>query len=514
MSLAAKPSLPNDVAQLQDIATAQQVRIDELEKLVAIHEEMIRLMRIQKYGAKSEKLNDDQLSFLDEEPGVKPEEVENEIPHAEKSSPRKKRKTKPGRVNLPDHLPRVEELIACTAEQCLCGQCGQSTHVIGYEESEVLDVKPAEFFVRVLRREKRACRRCPDEGVTCASTPLRIIEKGKFSDTLIVDLVIKKYRDHLPLYRQSLSLLADAGIDVHRSTLCGMVMKVGDLCIALNRAMKAELFATGYIQADETPVGVQSGRTKGRNHQAYVFQFSHPGGTAIFEFHCSRERAGPERFLQGYKGILQTDGYSAYNNFREESIERIGCLAHIRRKFFDAHKVAKEDPQPLEIIKAIAEVYEVEDDARERQLDPEQRRLLRQEKSVPLLSALKQRILEIRADSQVLPGSLLGKACKYAINQWERMSKSMDHGEVEIDNNRCENGIRPLAVGRKNWLHIGSEQAGPKIAAIVSIIETCRRLNINVREYLLDVLPGLSERPQSELPDLTPLVWKARQQVS
>ena len=293
-----------------------------------------------------------------------------------------------------------------------------------------------------------------------------------------------------------------------------MVMKVGDLCMALTRAMKAELFATGYIQADETPVGVQSERTKGRNHQAYVFQYSHPGGTAIFEFHCSRERAGPEKFLHGFKGILQTDGYLAYENFAKDSIERIGCLAHIRRKFFDAHKVAKQDPQPLEIIKRIAEIYEIEDDAGERQLDPEQRRLLRQEKSVPLLRNLKERIIEIRADSKVLPKSLLGKACKYAINQWERMSRSMDHGEVEIDNNRCENGIRPLAVGRKNWLQIGSEQAGPKIAAIVSIIETCRRLDINVREYLLDVLPGLSERPQSDLPGLTPLAWKARQQRS
>lgn len=514
MSQVANQPLPDDVVQLQDIAKAQQMRIDELEKLVAIHEEMIRLMRIQKYGAKSEKLNDDQLSFLDEEPGVQPEEVENEIPHADKPSPRKKRKKKPGRVKLPDHLPRVEELIACTAEQCVCGQCGESTQVIGYEESEVLDVKPAEYFVRVVRREKRACQRCPDEGVTCASTPARIIEKSKFSDALIIDLVIKKYRDHLPLFRQCLSLFADAGLDIHRSTLCGIIMRVGELCIALNRAMKAELFATGYIQADETPVGVQSGRTKGKNHQAYVFQFSHPGGTALFEFHCSRERAGPEKFLQGFIGILQTDGYSAYNNFNEDSIERVGCLAHIRRKFFDAHKVAKEDPLPLEIIKSIAEIYEIEDEAREQQLNPEQRRLLRQEKSVPLLSALKARILEIRADSKVLPGSLLGKACTYAINQWERMSKSMDHGEVEVDNNRCENGIRPLAIGRKNWLHIGSEQAGPKIAAIVSIIETCRRLDINVREYLLDVLPGLSERPQSDLPELTPLAWKARQQRS
>lgn len=512
MSQLVHQSLPEDVAKLQEIAKAQRTRIDELEKLVVIHKEMIRLMRIGKYGATSEKLSNDQLSFLEEEPGVKPEEVENEATHTEKKKSKKKRNPKPGRVDLPAHLPRVKEVIACSPEQCHCGHCGEATHVIGYEESEILDVKPAEYFVRVVQREKRACRSCPDEGVTCASAPKRIIEKGKLSDALVIDAVIKKYRDHNPLYRQSYSLFDDAGIDIHRSTLCVNVMKVGELCASLTRVMKTELFAQGYIQADETPVGVQSSRSQGKNHQGYVFQYSHPKGTAIFDFQCSRERAGPQMFLQGFKGVLQTDGYTGYDKFQEEMIVRIGCMAHIRRKFFDAHKVAKEDPMPLEIIEQIAEVYLIEEQAREAQLNPEQRKALRQEKSVPKLAELKKRILELRQDPKVLPKSLLGKACSYALNQWERTVKYVEHGEVEIDNNRCENGIRPLALGRKNWLHIGSEDAGPKIAGIISIMETCRRLGINARDYMLDVLPGLAERKQSELKDLTPLEWKARQQ--
>lgn len=507
-------SLPDDVAKLQDIAKAQQFRIGELEKLVTIHEEMIRLMRIQKYGAKSEKLNDNQLSLLEDEPGVKSEEVDSEVSHAEKKPPRKKRNPKPGRIDLPAHLPRVEETIACTPGQCRCGECGQDTHVIGFEKSEILDLKPAEYFVRVILREKRACRRCPDQGVVCAASPEQIIEKGKLSDAIVVDAVIKKYRDHQPLYRQNVSLLDDVGIDIHRSTLCSNVMKVGDLCIPLNRAMKTELFSGGYIQADETPVGVQSGRTQGKNHQAYVFQYSHPRGIAIFDFQCSRERAGPREFLRGFEGLLQTDGYAGYNKFEETLITRIGCMAHIRRKFFDAHKAGKEDPKPMEIVRMIAKLYEVEEEAREAQLNAEQRLELRREKSVPLMDALKRRIIELRQDPSVLPKSLLGKACTYGLNQWDRVAKYLEHGEVEIDNNRCENGIRPLAVGRKNWIHIGSEAAGPRIAAIVSIMETCRRLKINVRDYLMDVLPGLSERDQRDLPTLTPLAWKSRQTTS
>jgi len=292
------------------------------------------------------------------------------------------------------------------------------------------------------------------------------------------------------------------------------VMKAGELCAALARAMKGELFATGYIQADETPVGVQSGRTQGRNHQGYIFQYSHPRGIAIYDFRCSRVRAGPREFLKRFAGLLQTDGYTAYNNFDEEAIERIGCLAHIRRKFNDAHKAGKEDPRPLEILGRIAELYRVEESAREDKLDAAARRALRQEKSVPLMAALKERILELRHNPKVLPESLLGKACNYALNQWERTARYLERGEVEIDNNRCENGIRPIAVGRKNWLHIGGEEAGPKIAGIISIMETCRRLDINVREYLLDVLPGLADKPQSELANLAPTAWKARQDAA
>ena len=223
---------------------------------------------------------------------------------------------------------------------------------------------------------------------------------------------------------------------------------------------------------------------------------------------CGRD--GPRNFLHGFRGRLQCDGYAGDNEFDDEAIQRIACLAHIRRKFCDAQKVAPEDPRPLSILGPIKDLYRIEKQAREQGLDAEARRQLRQARSAPIMAQLKERILQER--QAVLPASAMGKACDYARGQWNRMERYLEHGEVEIDNNHCENGIRPVALGRKNWLHIGSEEAGAKIAPILSRLETCRRLGIKAREYLLDVLPGLSERDQSEVPALTPTQWLKRRQ--
>lgn len=495
-------NLPDDVDSLREMVVSLQAQ-------VRLQKEMIRLMRIEKYGPKSEKLNDAQLELLDLEPGVHAAEIEKEAEQQITCTPKKKRNPKPGRQSLPEHLPRVEEIVACAPEQSACASCGKETHTIGYDTSEQLEVEPAKYFVRVIKREKRACRSCPDEGVACAPAVARILEKSKLSDRMIVDIVLAKYRDHLPLYRQSAMLAADAGVEISRSTLCHQVMHVGSLCCALVREMKKDLLAGGYIQADETRVGVQSDRTKGRNHRGWIWEYSRPHGPAIFEIRMERSREGPREFLKDYVGKLQCDGYVVYEDLGNAQIERFGCMAHVRRKFFDAHKVMKQEPLPLEILGVFKELYRIEGQAREDKLEAGQRRDLRQREAAPVMARLKSRLIEIR--QQELPAGLMAKACDYALGQWEQIEKYLECGEVEIDNNWAENAIRPIALGRKNWLHIGSEEAGPNIGAILSIVETCRRLGINVRDYLMDVLPGLSERPISQIVQMTPMVWKARQ---
>ena len=241
-----------------------------------------------------------------------------------------------------------------------------------------------------------------------------------------------------------------------------------------------------------------------------MWEYSAPGGVVVFDFRMGRGRDGPAAFLKGFVGTLQCDGYGAYDELGE-AIVYAGCMAHARRGFVDAAKVAPLDPLPAEAITRFGELYAVEKEARQTGLGAEERKVLRQEKSAPVMAALKDRLVAIR--QQIAPGGALAKACDYALGQWSRLEEFLNDGRIEIDNNWCEGAIRPLALGRKNWLHIGSEAAGPKVAAIASIVETCRRLDINLRKYLNDVLPRLGEWPITRVAELTPAAWKAAQQT-
>jgi transposase len=254
------------------------------EVKIKLLEERLRLDRIARYGKRSETLSDLQLQLLDLEPGVSSEEVEaeseseplNSQPAQDRSSTKPRRKH-PGRQELPSHLERIEQIVACTPEQCSCGKCGKHTTVIGYEETEVLDVRPAEYYVKVIRREKRACRACEEQGVETAPAPERIVAKSVLSDQVIIEAVIAKYCASLPLYRQQAMIKRDAGVEIALSTLNDGVLRVGELLIPVSAAMKREVLATTYIQADETPVGVQTHDKRGRNHQAYMWQYGSPG---------------------------------------------------------------------------------------------------------------------------------------------------------------------------------------------------------------------------------------------
>lgn len=489
-------------------------RIEALEQENRLLRLELRLLRIKHFGASSEKLSDGQLELMEGEPSVEKAEIESEVallPEAKEAADRQLKRSRqgihPGREPLPAHLPRVEQMIACSPEACHCGQCGRENKVIGYERTEVLDVEPAKYFVRVLMREKRACPSCEEMGVATAAMPVRIVEKGKLSDAVVVDSLVRKYGEHTPLYRQLVGLEREAGVILSPATFNSGVMRCGELLTPLSRAMREELLGGGYVQADETPVGVQCDLKKGRNHRSYFFEYSRPQGLVVYDFQMSRGRAGPEDFLKGFKGVLQTDGYTGYDQVGAKGgIAHAACMAHVRRKFHEAHLIAKSDPLPREIIESIAALYALETCAREEKMDAQTRLALREARSAPLVKTLKERLVEVRA--AVLPKSALGKACSYALGLWPRLEVFLREGRVEIDNNWCENGMRPLALGRKNWLHIGSPEAGIKIAAIASIFETCKRHGINVREYLLDVLPRIADWPSERIAELTPLNWK------
>jgi transposase len=477
-----------------------------LQREVRYLRELLRLARIAKYGPGREELSDQQLELLELEPGVRAEEIEAESQKAQLKLPlRSPRQEGHGRQSLPSHLPRVEQIIACPEEQCVCGSCGREKTLIGYESSEQLEVEPAKYFVRVTKREKRACQHCPQQGVACAPARVQIIDKSLATDRLVIETIVSKYLDHLPLYRQSAILLRDTGIELSRNTLCDWVMRVGQLLQPVAGAMAQELLAGPYLQADETPVDVQLKDSKAKNHQAYLWQYSAPGGAVVFDFQLSRSREGPKRFLGNYEGILQTDGYAAYDRVGGVKIVHAGCWAHARRYFFQAVEAHRQDRAAIALVATIDELFALDAQAREQGLSFLERDQLRQQKAPALLERIAKQIAAAKAQS--LPQSALAKACNYTLCQWGRLSQFLDYPLLELSTNLAENAMRPIALGRKNWLHFGSPQAGVRIAAILSVLETCRRLHLPARDYLASILPGLADLPLRQVSQLTPSTW-------
>lgn len=385
---ALKAHLP---APLLDAVGNKLRQLDFAELKIQLLEERLRKKRIEKYGPKSDALSSAQLELLELEPGVSSAEVDREARREplEAVKTKKRRKAHPGRQQLPAELPRVETTMACTAEQCVCPRCGQETSVIGYDESEMLDVEPAKYFVARTRREKRACSRCADAGVATAPVPPRIVEKGLVSDRIVINTILDKYSAHLPLYRQSALLDRDSGLEIARATMDGWVMRVGELLMPVAGAMRKELLAGSYIQADETPVAVQMHDGRGTNHQGYLWQYGSPGGSVVFDFRMGRAREGPKLFLDKYEGILQTDGYAAYDGVGGQDLIHAACWAHSRRKFVDALKLNAKDAAAADILTRIDALFAVDARAREQELALEVRHRLRQQESAPLLGPLR-----------------------------------------------------------------------------------------------------------------------------
>ena len=520
------------MGQLEEQVEAQDRVIAEKSQALAAAEaiiqqlkEALRMERIRKYGKQSEKLSDLQLQLLDLEPAVSSDEIETEVASgplpevehekADEVAPRRKSKPHPGRNELPAHLERVEEIVVCATEQCTCGKCGRETQVIGYEETEVLGMKPAVHFVRVIKREKRACKSCVEHGVVTAPAPVRIAPKSIFADETIIDFIIRKYADALPLYRQRAILMRDLGIDVALTTINDAVLRVGELLIPVVETMKRNLLAGGYIQADETHIDVQTPDKKGENHRGYFWQYSAPMKGVVFDFEMTRGKQVAKDFFKDYGGILHTDGYVAYEkDIGADGMIHACCLAHSRRKFIDAIKVqtkAKATDAKLERVVALMDnLFAIDREAREQNLSLDDRHALRQERAPVVIAELRALLSAMQASGTILPQSVAGKAINYTLKRWVELTQFLDHPIIELSTNWAENSMRPIAIGRKNWLHLGSKEAGPKIAALFSIVESCRKLGVHIRKYLADTLPGLADRSIHELAELTPAAYAAK----
>jgi len=506
------------IAERDTIATERDqlaVRTAKLEYIVA---EMRRAM----YGRRSERIDDDQLALALE--ALETEHAKSEA-QAEKADPRlKSERTKQRRASRKDnldHLPHEEVVIEPESKVCPC--CSGALHVIGEEVSRRLDKEPAKLTVVVTRRPKYACRGCEkngaDEvaGIIQAPAPARLIEGGLPTERLVADIVVSKFADHLPLYRQS-QILARSGVRIERSTLAHWVGAAAAELAPLHDRLIALLKASPKLFCDETRCPVlDPGR--GRTKTGYMWAIARddrPWGGAdppavAYSYAPGRGAQHAVKLLAGFSGVLQVDGYAAYSQLAAPSraggpVTLAYCWSHLRRRFYELY-VGGNQPIATEALARIKLLYEIEAEARG--LPPELRRAIRQERSKPLVDAMKPWLETSLA--KVPKGGKLGEALAYGLNQWDGLVRYVDDGRIEIDSNTVERSIRPLVLTRKNALFAGHDLGAEGWAMIASLVETCKLNLVDPLAWMTDVLTKLVNRwPASKIDELMPWAYAAK----
>jgi len=476
-------------------------------KIDALTFELARLRRIQ-FGAKNETLSPLQRDLFAETLATDIAAIEGELEQLAEAEPcatvTKPKRPRAGRQPLPEHLPRIEH--RHEPESCSCGQCGNALVKISEDITEQLDVEPAKFFVHRHIRPQYACRRC--ETITAAPIPPAVIDGGMAAVGLLTWIMIGKFVDHLPLYRLE-QIAARDQVTLARSTLAEWVGRVGVALQPLVDRLVWHLLQGNMLHADETPVSQLdpgSGKTKKAYLWAYRSNDLQTGPRIIvFDYQPGRSGSHARGFLGDWRGHLLVDDYAGYKALftpdgKQDACVELGCLAHARRKFVDLHK-ANQSPMALEALNRIAVVYAIEAEGKD--LSIEERQRLRSEKSLPALKSLHAWLLDTR--SQTASGGSAAKALDYSLKRWPSLSRYADTGHLPIDNNPVENCIRPIALGKKNWLFVGSERAGRRAAAIQTLLGTAKLNGLNSAEWLKDTLGKLPTWPNSRIDELLPL---------
>lgn len=496
-------ALPEDPERLKAMVLAERAESERLRQIIAA-------LQRHRFGRRAESLPEDQLQLALEEV----EQVEADGQAAAETTAPDQRKAhaatrRRNRGALPAHLPRVETVVDIDSTICPC--CSGALHRIGEDVSERLDIIPAQFRVLVVRRPKYACRTCED-GVVQAPVPARLIEGGLPTEALVAQVLVAKYVDHLPLYRQA-QIYARQGIALDRSTLADWVGRAAFLLRPVHQRLLDRLKDSTKLFADETTAPVLDpgrGTTKTGQIFAYVRDDRPWGGAdppgVAYVYAPDRRAERPIAHLAGFRGVLQVDGYAGYKVLAEKGDVRLAfCWSHVRRKFYD---LAQSGPAPIaaEALIRIAALYRIEDDIRGRSADD--RRAARQERSRPLIEALQPWLREKL--SLISQKTKLAEAIRYALSRWAGLCLFLDDGRIEIDNNTVERAIRPLALNRKNALFAGSDGGAQHWAVIASLIETCKITGVEPYAYLVDVITRIvNGHPQNRLDELLPWAYSA-----
>lgn len=427
-----------------------------------------------------------------------PEEQKIEKPAEYETVKRKKPESKkqPLRLELPAHLPRKVEVIEPEG-------LPENAKKIGELVTEVLEYEEANIYVRQIIRPKYIIEQNDEETrIVTAGLPSLPIAKGNAGPSMLAHIIISKYVDHLPLYRQA-QIFKRQNLLIAESTLGGWFKGTCTLIEPLYEALKNKMFSCDYLQADETPIPVLSRDKPGSTHKGYHWVYYDPlRKLVLFDYQKSRGREGPDELLQNFKGYLQTDGYQVYDGLKnQENIIQLACMTHARRKF--EHALNSDQLLAQEMMVLFGELYEVERQAREVGLSYDALKDLRQEKAKPVLEKMKAWLDEHLLT--VLPKSALGVAIAYTQNLWPRLIRYIDDGRFQIDNNLIENSIRPVALGRKNYLFAGSHDAAKNASMIYSLLATCKINNIEPKAWLKEILTMLPDCPANLLHELLPV---------
>lgn len=482
-------------------------------KIAALTHELAYYKRI-RFSTKSEALAPLQRDVFEETWNTDISAIEAEVeqlqdePHASVTRPKRLRA---GRQPLPIHLPRIEH--RHEPESCTCGQCGRELVKIGEEVTEQLDVEPAQFFVHRHIRPQYACRSC--ETITAAPVPPAVIDGGLAAVGLLSWVMISKFLDHLPLYRLE-QIAARDGVNLSRSTLADWVGRLGVALQPLADRLAWHLLQRDCLHADETPVP-QLDPGNGKTKKAYLWAYRsndlQPGPKIIvFDYQAGRSGRHAQQFLDDWQGYLVVDDYAGYKALfaaarthpehqrRLEPCIELACWAHARRKFFDLLQ-ASQSPIAQEALQRIAVLYAIEAEGRDMSIEERQR--LRAEKSLPLLSALHDWLQQTRLHTA--PNTATAKAIDYSLKRWAALSRYAETGDLPIHNNPVENSIRPIALGKKNWLFAGSERAGRRAAVIQTLLGTAKLNGLDPAAWLKETLEKLPTWPNSRIDELLPL---------
>jgi transposase len=506
--MAATPRVLPDLNQL-DLASLRALIFSQHEELLSRDAEienlklLIAKLRRMQFGRRSEKVERqiEQLQLrLDE---LESKRAENEASSASvASAPAVHPGRKPARRPLPEHLPRETQTVP--PKETKCPECGGELKHLGEDVSEMLEYVPEHFKVIRRVRPKLACGCC--DKIVQAEAPSRPIARGMAGPGLLAHVLVSKYCDHLPLYRQE-EIYERAGVELDRATLADWVGSVSGLLQPLVEALRRHVMAGQKLHADDTPVPVLApglGKTKVGRLWTYV-RDDRPAGDATppavwFAYTPDHKGEHPQKHLNSFRGTLQADAYAGFNQvYADGRIQEAACFAHVRRKFYDLH-VAHKSPVAQEALRRIGELYDIERDIRGWQ--PEERRRVRNERSRPLLESLKQWLEETLV--KLSPKSETAKAARYALRLWNALMRYVDNGRLEIDNNAAERELRAVVLGRRNYLFAGSDTGGESAAAIYSLIGTAKLNDVEPEAYLREVLSGIADHPINRIEELLP----------